>query len=211
MNYLENLQMGTFGWLHPSWEGTFYPEDMPSEWYFEFYANAYHVVLVPQEQWMTWQGHVLHALAGDLGLDLASGFRFYLAVDSDLNDEKVQVIEAILNELSPALAGLVLFNDVKMPTLPLPTTLQNLSVTLVSKNYKLPGWCWQTSGVWVSGAPLGYVFTLPAQGKQQAALLKDFKASLPPQSNGVVFIVGGLEVDMLAVANAKTVNEFLGY
>jgi len=35
------LLIGTSGWTYPSWRGTFYPEDLPSRRYLEFYAHEF--------------------------------------------------------------------------------------------------------------------------------------------------------------------------
>lgn len=35
------VRIGTSGWIYPSWRGTFYPEDLPSRKYLEFYANTF--------------------------------------------------------------------------------------------------------------------------------------------------------------------------
>ncbi|MEW6545138.1 MAG: DUF72 domain-containing protein [Nitrospirota bacterium] len=38
---MARLLIGTSGWTYPSWRGTFYPEDLPSRQYLEFYAREF--------------------------------------------------------------------------------------------------------------------------------------------------------------------------
>jgi uncharacterized protein YecE (DUF72 family) len=36
-----HLHIGTSGWTYPSWKGIFYPEDLPSQRYLEFYSGEF--------------------------------------------------------------------------------------------------------------------------------------------------------------------------
>lgn len=38
---MARILIGTSGWTYPSWRGTFYPEDLPSRRYLEFYARQF--------------------------------------------------------------------------------------------------------------------------------------------------------------------------
>ena len=42
------MLIGTYGWRHPQWVGTYYPEDMPEDWWLSYYSNEFSVVLVPE-------------------------------------------------------------------------------------------------------------------------------------------------------------------
>ncbi|VAW99287.1 hypothetical protein MNBD_GAMMA22-1486 [hydrothermal vent metagenome] len=41
------LLIGAYGWQHKAWNEAFYPEDLPEEWQFAYYANEYSVVMIP--------------------------------------------------------------------------------------------------------------------------------------------------------------------
>ncbi len=41
------LQIGSYGWQYQSWNNSFYPEDLPMDWQFAYYANAYSVIMIP--------------------------------------------------------------------------------------------------------------------------------------------------------------------
>jgi len=48
------LQIGSYGWQYESWKESFYPEDLPTEWQFGYYANEYTVIMIP---WKLAQDH----------------------------------------------------------------------------------------------------------------------------------------------------------
>ncbi len=45
------LLIGACGWEHPSWIGTFYPDDLPEDWRLTFYSNEFRLALVPDRSW----------------------------------------------------------------------------------------------------------------------------------------------------------------
>lgn len=47
----ESILIGTRGWDHPDWTGTFYPDVLPADWRFSFYCNHLRAVLLPAEVW----------------------------------------------------------------------------------------------------------------------------------------------------------------
>lgn len=40
------LWMGTSGWTYASWRGTYYPDDLPSRRYLEFYSREFPITEV---------------------------------------------------------------------------------------------------------------------------------------------------------------------
>jgi hypothetical protein len=53
MTILEShrILIGACGWLHDNWQDTFYPEDLPQDWYLGYYANEFPVVQVGVNEW----------------------------------------------------------------------------------------------------------------------------------------------------------------
>jgi len=45
----DNLLVGTRGWDHASWQGGFYPQELPPDWRLGFYATQMRCVLVPAD------------------------------------------------------------------------------------------------------------------------------------------------------------------
>ena len=45
----KNITVGSYGWRHPHWRGSFYPEDLPEDWQLSYYSNEFSVVMVTDE------------------------------------------------------------------------------------------------------------------------------------------------------------------
>lgn len=200
---MENLQIGTYGWLHPSWEGSFYPDDMPEEWQLDYYSNAFRVVLVPEKQWIGWDEKDLEEC-----VDAVEGeFEFYLRVDDVITADKEQQMQRIQQGLGSLLKGVVVFSETEIPE-PL---IYGQPVSLVSKNLIMSGWHSEIEGVKISGSPIGYCADLKEDGKWQSAMLQGFMQTLPDINSGIAFFIGGDSINMTHVTNLKVVGEFLGY
>ncbi len=205
---LENIQIGIYGWHRADLVGQFYPEDLPSEWQLDYYSNAFRVVLVPQLEWMNWCEDDLHAIIEAV----EAPFYFYFAVENDLTAENLSQLTRIVGALKVQACGVVVWSEKPFEQ----TEIVGLPVTLISTQYKLPGWSWQNKNLWMSGEPLAYVSGLTTDAKEQVVLLKAFMQSLV--QSGLVkkelsapCIVGGDAIDMAQVTNLKVIGEFLGY
>jgi hypothetical protein len=51
MGSVETLMVGTWGWDHAAWAGSYYPEELPEDWRFGYYSNEYRAVLMPASHW----------------------------------------------------------------------------------------------------------------------------------------------------------------
>lgn len=43
------ITFGAFGFHYPDWKGVFYPEDIPEDWYIDYYANEFQTVFLPNK------------------------------------------------------------------------------------------------------------------------------------------------------------------
>lgn len=69
------INIGTYGWCHPDWSGTFYDPDLPADWRLSWYANHFRTVVIPAD-------YVLSADRIDRWLaDTDPAFRFILEID----------------------------------------------------------------------------------------------------------------------------------
>jgi len=94
--------VATYGWSHPSWNGKFYPDDLPEDWRLAFYSNEFRAVVVPTSSWSG-----VDPVAVEHWLeDTHEGFIFYLEVD-DLLLDWGQFAEAV-KPLGPQLGGIIL-------------------------------------------------------------------------------------------------------
>ena len=200
---MDNLQIGTYGWQYDSWVGGFYPEDIPTDWQLDYYSNAYRVLLVPEQAWLTWTEEdyeeILDAVEGDFG--------FYFEVVDELDASKEPQLTKIFETFSKAAKGVVMFSEKDNR----PTSCYGLPVTLISKRQILPGWHWQEQDFTCSGEPCGVIFELTNQPKEQTMLLNSFVESLPDEYEGAPLFIKGNDIDMTQVYNLKTIGEFLGY
>jgi len=89
------ISIGARGWQHPGWCNSYYPEDLPSDWRLDFYANEFQQLLLPYAGWS-------QATAADVEQWLAatdSDFRWFAELPG------LQVARSALDTLR-ALAGL---------------------------------------------------------------------------------------------------------
>ena len=204
---MDNLQVGTLGWQYESWVGGFYPDDMPEDWWLDYYANHYRVVLVPESQWMSWQEEafeeVLEAVEGD--------FRFYFQLTEPLSPEKLEQLDQVQQNFDEKAAGVIYVTEQVDASVQKNKEVASMPVTLWSQTQRLPGWHWQYGDWHCSGAVCGVVGDINIEPKQQTVLLQEFMQSLPDGQEGVPLIVHSEQVDMKQLYSLKTIGEFLGY
>ena len=107
----QTINVGAYGWLHPHWINSFYPEDLPADWRLGYYSNEFNTVLVPS---FYWQEQYLADCAALLD-DVHSGFQFFIECDDRVFDtvSLLELTEA-LNILQPQLSGLVFPGGLQM-------------------------------------------------------------------------------------------------
>jgi len=203
LSSFENLQIGTYGWLHESWSGSYYPEDLPEEWRLDYFSNVFKTALVPMSEWTLWSSDELEEIAESV----EDGFNLFLAIEKPVGIEAQQQLETLVTILGDAIQGLVVFGG----ELTQGVDLMNLPVTLISETTCLAGWNWQFNALTMSGNPCGLLQNLPSDGRKQAEILKSFVSSLPKGVQGAPLFVSGDLIDMKDVVNLKTVGELLGF
>lgn len=87
------LLIGTRGWAHPAWRGTYYPEDLPQDWELSFYGNEFPVVLIPSEAWQE------EADASQWLED--SGEALFFICELELNAVSVDQIQEWIKKIAP--------------------------------------------------------------------------------------------------------------
>jgi hypothetical protein len=91
------LLIGTRGWLHPAWDGVFYPPELPPEWRFCFYSNRLRSVLVPAELWP----QVTPADVAQWAADSDPLFRFVLELPVDVWAAPAATVARLCETLDP--------------------------------------------------------------------------------------------------------------
>jgi len=208
---LENLQIGTYGWQYDAWRDNFYPEDLPTEWMLDFYANSYRSVLVPESIWLAWSEDDI-----DNTCDAVEGaFCFYFEVLAASNREHHKItkqLKQIVEVFEERACGVVVFTEDSVDV----DLYAPLPVTLVSATQKLTGWQWSgnqatDNPLICSGAVCGVLLTLDTEPRSQTALLQSFMNSLPQDMVGATLLIKESDIDMKQIFNLKTIGEFLGY
>lgn len=217
---MENIQVGAYGWNNASWQGNFYPEDLPEEWQFDFYNNMYRTVLVPQTEWLSWTEEYLEELLEAV----EAPFSFFLELDaSAVKDPQTlktvaEKTEFVIAALGDFFAGVVLFDNRQDKDAEnehnfssVVEAFKSQPLTLVSETLALDGWSWEFNGCRCSGNPCGVISKLTADAKQQAALMQDFEASLPENAKNAAFLIKDSQLAMQQLNNLKVVTELLGF
>jgi hypothetical protein len=84
--------LGAVGWLHPSWQGVLYPEDLPEDWQLTYYNTQFRCVFLPHTAW----SQATEALLAQWVQDSHPGFRFVL--ESGPSPAAAKLATAILGE-----------------------------------------------------------------------------------------------------------------
>ena len=75
---MARVRIGTIGWLFDSWNGSYYPEDIPQEWKLGYYANDLTAVVVPETLWKQADPEQLEEMVEDVHED----FGFYFQIEA---------------------------------------------------------------------------------------------------------------------------------
>ncbi len=73
------LLLGMAGWPHPEWLDGYFPEDLPEDWQFAYYANEAGCLLLPADDWRALDADTI----ADWCDDAPEFFRFWLEWPDD--------------------------------------------------------------------------------------------------------------------------------
>jgi len=80
------IVIGASGWQHDQWQGQFYPDDIPLEWRFSYYANEFDTLLLPFKMWSTCKFEEIESWLVDVPKD----FDLFLEVGENPNSDIVK-------------------------------------------------------------------------------------------------------------------------
>lgn len=103
------FEIGARGWVYQQWLGQFYPEDLPEEWWFSYYSNQFHTVLVPDELFYNAPFEEIE----DWVEYCRDEFRFYIELSTNTNWQQLLPKFACIK---PQLAGIVIRSDTESQT-----------------------------------------------------------------------------------------------
>lgn len=205
------IAVGSRGWDHDHWAGSYYPHDLPPEWRLGYYANEFRGVLLPAPA-LAAAG--AQTLTGWLD-DMPEGFALWL----ELDPATLAAAGPRLALLAPRLVGMVVTGAAPdsdglgrlRDALPagvacaLPPAWRDVASAQPS-----PAWCYQ----WQGGAPEGPVCVwlpeaLPRTTRELGDGLKAFAAAARGCSQGLVAFPAGGNAP-LVMEQAQTILDLLG-
>lgn len=101
------IALGAWDWRHAEWEGRFYADDLPREWYLTFYSNEFDAVGLSAAGWMSPPLNELQQWIDDTH----DGFRFHLVMPSMVLQGDEDVFSDVAERLSllqPRLGSILL-------------------------------------------------------------------------------------------------------
>ena len=107
-----SINLGAYGWRHPHWLNTFYPEDLPvsepEDWRLTYFSNEFNAVLVPASYWQTGE-----KVDCERWLDAVhEKFQFFVECQSRMFQHiSLSEFIASMKKLKPQLAGLVFLEN----------------------------------------------------------------------------------------------------
>lgn len=104
---MPRIALGAWDWQHPAWEGRFYAEDLPREWYLTFYSNEFDAVGLPAGAWVNAELAELTQWVEDTH----TNFRFHLVMPAfvlNAEEDVLAKITARLQILQPRLGSLLM-------------------------------------------------------------------------------------------------------
>lgn len=176
----DRLLLGLQGWPHPEWEGAYFPEDLPADWQFAYYANEAGCLLLPADDWLALSPLELTGWMEDS----PSWFRFYLewpsAASSTDVAERLRLFEGQVGAI-----------------------LNPGGRTALLKN--IPVWHVQDHGVWVDSQGRERLICLRTDGRGLREL-RDELARLPASVRALVID----DPDPARLGELRTLCELLG-
>ena len=108
----QNINLGAYGWRHPHWSNTFYPEDLPvsepEDWRLTYFSNEFNAVLIPASYWQTGE-----SIDCEQWLDAVhEDFQFFVECHvTMLEVMSMAELSANLKQLQPQLSALVFLDE----------------------------------------------------------------------------------------------------
>lgn len=214
--------VGALGWLHESWLGQFYPEDMPLEWRLAFYANEFETVLVPQAQWLDLQASEMEDWIAEVGESFSFFLQCQLAHSRDISLMKTNLSHDIFDH--EQIAGLVLtidkdlkgvsqFLDEATSVLPVYLSDPDAELTPYADHGKVnPVWRYgQTSSVLGMGkTAIGLLSgSQLADDRELRLALESFSGFCGGSTTQAMLFFTDQELDMDLLGRAKIVSQLL--
>lgn len=103
ISHTHRILVGANGWLHPAWQTSLYPDDLPEDWQLGYYSNEFPVTLLPAAYWQT----IKQDLPGYLE-DSSDELRIVCEIPPELLQQSTAEAIRVINEF---IEGLAIFGE----------------------------------------------------------------------------------------------------
>ncbi len=190
--------IGARGWLHPGWEGEYYPDDMPPEWRLDYYAHLFRSVLVP---WEDWRG------IDDVTQwteDVGDEFRFFLELPCDAGEQARQRLETLAVQFGSCWGGLLVTGDTMV------TDFDGLPPGIVARDGEGQACAWR-DGRNCRGARIGLVGDDVAAGDLRTLKERIVAFMTQGDDDAILYLFfEGRPPSVRSMQDAATITEILG-
>ena len=218
-----NISVGAYGWRHPHWLGTFYPEDLPvsteEDWRLAYYSNEFNCVLVPADYWLNLSGQDDVIDCNHWLDEVNDEFQFFVECSVDTFDHaSLDEMAAQLKWLQPQLSALVITENRRITPESILDQVISLADmlkvnVLISGDFALPiKQIWRKDRQCVSD--LALLEDDLTDLRSVKVVINDFlsqKSDIDQAGNNATIIVHSQRLQAVDLAQFRKVIEVMGY
>lgn len=218
-----NISIGAYGWRHPHWLGTFYPEDLPvseeDDWRLSYYSNEFNCVLVPADYGLFLSGQNAAIDCNHWLDEVNDEFQFYVECSMAIFDHvSFDKLTEQLILLQPQLSALVITGNRQKTSESILNQLISLAEMLrvnvfTNADFDLPiKQIWRKDRQCVSG--LALIEDDLTDLRSVRATMDDFltqKSEIDQVSSIATIIVDSPRLQAIDLAQFRKVVEVMGY
>lgn len=205
---MENTLIGTKGWSHKTWLGSFYPDDMPVDWQLDYYSNQFACVLVTQQEWEQWSTEQIVEIANNL----AEETFFITLLVSTCKKDQLKKIKKVLGNLFHGVL-VTKYLDFYSNDLAVEITIKSRDArinTKLTNNRLTTNWQFQYENNFYTGFPLIELNLAKLSIVEQKELLINLSQSFPKTINGGLIYITNIEENTQKIEDFKILAELLG-
>lgn len=217
----QEILLGSYGWQHAHWAGTFYPEDLPGsneeDWRLAYYSNQFQSVMIPAGYWM--DGVSPQHCESWLD-DVDADFRFLVECDADMFQAVVQRTSGLveftdcLRVLQPQIKAIVCSGRVSSPA-----AMQHLADELELELYVTTETTdpalQRTRQVWTPDSGISSRIAIIDHDLSDMRLMRqlteDFVARVPQPGSEVSMIIRGDDIEAGRLVDFRSVLDIMGH
>jgi len=87
---------GAYGWEHDQWQGSYYPNEIATDWHLTFYAKEFQTVLAPASFWSNCSFEDIEEFCSDVTEDFSLIFE-----QNNIEDDTTEQLQNMITDLVP--------------------------------------------------------------------------------------------------------------